>query len=286
MKATTSLRRFSKIVFVSTALFVCTSIGQNAAAQGTTGTMFSDLWWNPSESGWGVTVEHSESFMFLTFFVQKSDGSPYWVTASLNRTTPGNGITFPISYSGNVFETHGTYFGSPWNPANVANRMVGAATFTATSIGGVTLMYSVDGVPVTKSLVRQTLLPLNFRGTYLGGILYQTFNCNPSSLNGQTISEGGYLTITQNGSAILISSQGPTSGSCAFNGTYSQFGQIGQTGGTFVCADGTNGPFSLLAMQWTTVGFTGYLTGTANLAGQSCSITGEIGGITGNHFLP
>jgi len=57
-------------------LVVSLSVCGSCLAQ-SLGTAFSDLWWNPAESGWGVTVDHQQDVMFLTFFIYRSDGSPY-----------------------------------------------------------------------------------------------------------------------------------------------------------------------------------------------------------------
>ena len=55
-------------------LTICICANCNAQSLG---TAFSDLWWNPAESGWGVTVDHQQDVMFLMFFIYRSDGSPY-----------------------------------------------------------------------------------------------------------------------------------------------------------------------------------------------------------------
>jgi len=64
--------------------FVGLIMAASAGAQNL-GTLFSDLWWNPAESGWGVTVDHQQDVMFLTFFVYRADNSTYWVTATLQK---------------------------------------------------------------------------------------------------------------------------------------------------------------------------------------------------------
>ena len=68
------------------------------------GTAFSDLWWNPAESGWGVTVDHQQDVMFLTSFIYRRDGSPYWVTSVLSHPVDPSR---PFFFSGDVYETHG-----------------------------------------------------------------------------------------------------------------------------------------------------------------------------------
>ena len=139
-------------------LMVSLSVCGSCLAQ-SLGTTFTDLWWNPSESGWGVTVDHQQDVMFLTFFVYRSDGSPYWVTSLLTHPIDPSR---PFFFSGDVSETHGPSFGQPFDPSLVTNRKVGTATFNATQGNAATLTYSIDGVTVTKSIQRQTLRFFDF----------------------------------------------------------------------------------------------------------------------------
>ena len=263
-------------------VFVCLCLGSGGtAAQGTSGNWLSDLWWNPSQSGWGVTVDHQENVMFLTFFIQRADSSPYWVTAILYRTTPGTQTTVPVSYAGDVFETRGTYYGLPFNPSQTSTRRVGTATFNTSNGSSATLTYSIDGVVVQRSIERQTLSTINYRGTYLGGVLYETYNCSPPSLNGRVVSDGGILRISQSGSAITLSAVGQLA-NCTFTGQYSQRGVLGFTEGNFSCTDGTAGSFILSAMQWTVAGMSAILVGRS----QFCEFGGAIGGVTPDHANP
>ncbi len=44
---------------------------------------YTDIWYNPAESGWGMNVVQSDSFMFLTFFIYGSDNKPTWFTGQV-----------------------------------------------------------------------------------------------------------------------------------------------------------------------------------------------------------
>jgi len=85
-------------------------------------TDFTDIWFSPQESGWGVNVVQSDNFLFLTFFIYGADKQPTWYTASL--TWDG------ARYAGNVYHTSGTYWPNPWNVADhPAAQQVGTAKF-------------------------------------------------------------------------------------------------------------------------------------------------------------
>lgn len=256
-------------------------MGTSAIAQNL-GTTFSDLWWNPAESGWGVTVDHQQDVMFLTFFVYRADGSPYWVTATLQKVGFSGLATSPQVFTGDLNETHGPSFGVPFNSAPVTYRKVGTATFTAPNFIAATLQYSIDGVNVTKNIERQTLRFVNYTGQYLGGTVYTFSNCQNPANNNQTLADGGLLTIIQSGTSFQLTAQGQTL-SCVFNGTYSQKGKLGYVnGGNYSCADGTIGTFAMQGLEWTILGMSGAVTGQ----NQVCQFSGYFGGITGNHITP
>ena len=81
---------------------------------------YTDIWWNPAQSGWGVNLVQSDQFIFATFFIYGAAKQPTWVTANLVKDASG-------AFTGPVYLTTGTYYGSPWNPADVTAASVGTA---------------------------------------------------------------------------------------------------------------------------------------------------------------
>jgi hypothetical protein len=111
-------------------------------------TNYQDLWWNPSESGWGVNVTHQGNIIFATLFTYDANGQAKWfVLARGERSGPG-------AYSGTLYSTTGTAFdASSWTPSSTTP--VGTMAFSFPSGNSGTLSYSVNGVPVTKAIQRQ-----------------------------------------------------------------------------------------------------------------------------------
>jgi hypothetical protein len=262
---------------LSRALIMALTLSAGNAFAESVGTIWDDLWWNPNESGWGVTVKHQQDVMFLTFFVYRADRSAYWATTTLTRSGSG-GIRFPDTYTGDVYETQGPRFGAAFNPSDVTKRKVGTATFTGSTPYAATLQYSIDGQTVTKSIERQTLRTIDYSGDYFGGFFYTLYDCNPASNNGQLVTDSGLVTVVHSGSNMKITAQGQKT-TCTFTGGYSQHGSVGTTNGTFSCSDGTKGPFDLIAMTWSPFGMSGGVTG----ASQFCKFEGGLGGTTGAH---
>ncbi|MBL0143400.1 MAG: hypothetical protein IPP91_15135 [Betaproteobacteria bacterium] len=112
------------------------------------GINFTALWWNPSESGWGINVNHQGTILFATLFDYASDGRNMWLVASeLSRQLDG-------SYSGPLYRTTGPAFDrTPWT--SIGLSQVGTMTLRFPTAGTGSLSYSVDGIPVTKIIQKQ-----------------------------------------------------------------------------------------------------------------------------------
>jgi len=111
-------------------------------------TNYQDLWWNPSESGWGVNIAHQGDILFATLFTYGSDGKGMWLVMSDGART-GN-----ASYSGTLYRTTGPAFNaSPWTA--ISATPVGTMSFHFADGNTGTLTYTVNGVTVTKSIQRQ-----------------------------------------------------------------------------------------------------------------------------------
>lgn len=242
-----------------------------AAADMNLGSMFSDLWWRSpgaSEDGWGMTVDHQDQVMFITLYVYRADTSSYWAVATLNHVD-GSRYTF----TGDLYDAHGPWFGGPYSATPYVPRKVGTATFTAPDPLHATLSYTVDGTPVSKTLERQTLRNLDFSGTYLGAITFVTSSCANPLDNGDVTADSGPMTITQTGAGVTIAYIG-TEAACNFAGTYAQSGGVGSLPATVSCTGGIAGTFNLSNMQWSTAGMTATVSGRL----QNCDINGAVAG--------
>lgn len=112
-------------------------------------TNWQDLWWNSSESGWGLNLTQQGSTMFATLFTYDASGQPVWYVMS-GGTRSGTAAIF----TGGLYKTAGPVFNaSPWTPASAAQVGTMTLNFSAGTLG--TLTYSIDGVQVTKNISRQ-----------------------------------------------------------------------------------------------------------------------------------
>jgi len=113
-----------------------------------TATNYQDLWWNPSEPGWGVNVTHQGDIIFATLFDYDLTGKGAWyVLANGPKSAPG-------VYSGALYRVTGPAFNAnPWTPTTPSQ--VGQMTFNFSSGNAGTLTYTVNGIQVTKSIQRE-----------------------------------------------------------------------------------------------------------------------------------
>lgn len=145
-------------------------------------TSLSDLWWNASESGWGVTITHQREIVFLTFFVYDQAGRGQWYTAQ-GSYQGTNGLGAYV-FTGPVYSVVGPYFGNLFfNPAIVSARQVGTMTLISFT-NSATLTYSVDGVSVTKQITRQTFRNDDTSGAYTGAMKVTQSGCRAPYVNG------------------------------------------------------------------------------------------------------
>lgn len=129
----------------------------------------SDMWWNPSESGWGANLVQQADIMFLTLYVYGDDGKARWYTAPEMKLDPTVDTMYVLS--GQLYETIGPALGTPYDPSKVVARAVGGVQFTYVPLDVTgTLSFTVDGKSVNKTLRRFGFRNVIPDGTYHGAI--------------------------------------------------------------------------------------------------------------------
>lgn len=224
-------------------------------------TDFSDLWWNAAESGWGVNVAHQGDTLFLTFFVYGADGLPTWYSGSDTRFVGEAGGV--LTYAGQLHDTRGIL-----GAGSTSTRLVGTVTMAFDTINTATLTYTINGATTTKRVTRYTFRTNDLTGSYIGALVGTYSGC--SAGNGYQ-EEASPVNISHNGTSITI-----TSGSCVFQGAYSQSGRMGTIAGTSACGGGASGSFAAFEVEGTISGMTA--RAVANLGG-SCRWEGRLGGL-------
>jgi hypothetical protein len=258
---------------------------------------YTDIWYNPAQSGYGYNVVQSNDgiaapdgksrpFLFVTFFIFGSSGEPTWYTAELTW----NGTD---AFQGPVYKSRGTFFGSPWKPADSSATAAGTATFkpNATNDWQATLIYVVDGVgSATHPLERQTLTRNFTGGNYFGYQLgqYNGGGCNMSS-NPYYYTDRYWLTVTDDSNTggnvtfkfeylttDLATGRDVVSLTCTLAGKYEQHGlTLLVRNATYVCSDGTNARANMSEIRATPLGLEGRYTSTLT---SSCTESATFSG--------
>src|SRR5271169_1412306 len=238
---------------------------------------YTDIWYLPSESGWGVNLVQADNVIFATFFIYSQGNVPTWYTAIIYANADGSNFT------GNLYATTGTWFGAPWDPSKVVNTMVGTASFTPSSAYQGALSYSfTSGTPptVTKLIQRQVLTTIALGGNYIGGQsgAYSGGGCSFQGAYTDTFD----LTVMQpgDGTVAFNFSYLQSKISCTWSGTLVQSGQLYSIpSATYACSDGTNSTASMNQIKATAQGIEGIFSAPSGSQGSSsCSEAASFSG--------
>jgi len=211
------------VLVFCTSLCLCSFAARAAAS-------LEGLWWNPAESGWGITLTQQATTIFGTWFIYGADGKPYWVVATLARS----GVT-GATYTGQIYTTSGTPYATvPFNATETKGSIVGSATLTASDANHASLVYAINGQQVQKQIERETLAPVNVAGGYMGKTM-------GVGVFGEDDTD---FTVTITGNSIHIVRSAFFDGTCIFDGTEVQMGSRIAAQGSYRCSDFSDGTWT------------------------------------------
>ena len=242
----------------------------SASSHASLGTNFSDQWWKPDESGWGISVLQQHDTLFIEIFVYDQNGAPTWFSAAAFFQPQLGGTVF----TGDLYQTSGPWFGGFFNPNFVGQNKVGTIQFSAQSTDFATLTYTVNGRVITKPIQRQLWTYEDFTGSYYGGLVYDQSSCANPGNNGH-VEEFGSFQINHPVNNTFTLNLQSNFGNCAVTGNYSQLGHMGTVEGTYSCNYGISGTITLYELERTSAGMTGRFVSHNN----ACSVSGKLGGV-------
>lgn len=110
---------------------------------------YTDMWWNPQESGWGINVTHHPSGrLFASWFTYDASGAPLWFTLQ-----PGQ-WTSTTTYTGPIYRTTGPDFAAPFDPSRITVAAVGTGTFAFDGARSGTFSYTVGTTTGSRRIER------------------------------------------------------------------------------------------------------------------------------------
>ena len=118
------------------------------AATSATTVDYTDLWWNPDESGWGIALTQQTNTIFAAWYAYRGDGQPIWYVAS-NCVVSNNGC------SGDLYEvTGGSALTAIWDGSHKLVAKAGEVSFTFSDYDHGSMSYTVNGVAAVRSIMR------------------------------------------------------------------------------------------------------------------------------------
>ena len=110
---------------------------------------YTDLWWNPGESGWGISLTQQFGTIFAAWYTYDDNFKAVWYVVP---NCPVNGA----GCSGALYRVSG---GEPiftaWNGTNPA-VVVGNVTFAFSDVANGAMNYTINGVTSSRAITRQT----------------------------------------------------------------------------------------------------------------------------------
>jgi lysyl endopeptidase len=110
---------------------------------------FSDLWWNPAESGWGLSITQHDAMIFAAWYLYDDAGRPAWMVM------PGGQWTSATTFTGDLYRASGPDPRAAFDPARVVRERVGVGSLSFDAPDRALWSYQVNGVAGSKQLQRQ-----------------------------------------------------------------------------------------------------------------------------------
>jgi hypothetical protein len=236
-------------------------------------THYQDLWGNPDEPGWGITLTHQADTLFAALFIYDAANKPMWLLMSNGTKTGSN------TYTGDLYQTTGPAFNAAgYNVSQVTVSTVGSATFSFEDPYSGTFVYSVNGVTVSQRISRQTYANLPVGGSYHAVSLRGRSGCTDPSLNGNSYVFARDIELSVSGPILTYrysynDADGTVAGTCSASAPYTQYGSLLHFAAPFTCSNGTAGNLTMSDMKVAASGLLGKIVWEYNATNFNCVVT-------------
>ena len=116
---------------------------------------YQGMWWNPSESGWGVALAQQGNNLFASWFTYDEFGHPAWFVMPAGRVQGSAGKDF----NGTLYRVTGSPLSGTFDPARTDARVTGFMSFHFTDANSGTMEVTVNDARITKTITRQAFAP-------------------------------------------------------------------------------------------------------------------------------
>lgn len=113
---------------------------------------YTDMWWNPREPGWALSLNQLREKLFMVWVAYDDAGKAAWLVV------PGGGWSRDASnrlrFTGKIYRTQGTAWQLPFDPAATRLTQAGTASFTPLDASHGIFSYTIDGIGGSKMVER------------------------------------------------------------------------------------------------------------------------------------
>jgi hypothetical protein len=235
---------------------------------------YTDLWYNPQESGWGVNVVQQLETAFVTLFTYGPDGRPTWYYASDARVTAYGAGGLPL-FSGTLYRAEGPWHGAPFDAAKFKPVAVGTIDLELLGRSSMRVHSLIDGVRDTRQVVRQTWDQELLAGNFVGQFVLRLTTATGQLIGTRDFAADILVSFLQDEGFMRTELHG--GGTCEYRGPYQQSGKLLAFTGSFTCdsGDARSGTFELTEVEVSDHGFTGRMRTTSANVNQA----GRVGAV-------
>jgi hypothetical protein len=250
------------------------------------------LWYDPAESGWGLSISQQGDKLFAVLFVYDTANRPVWYVASDIDTSSGTVFTPLFTVSGKLYRTAGPWFGGVFDPHAVTVTEVGTLTlrFAQPTPQPLGVSYIIDGTTVEKIAQPQTFgtSASDLVGNFEGGL--QIMGRSSTACADPGLAPPASVAFKFQGTATGLGQfrflWGRVDTFCAASGSYTQKGQLGSLSGRVGCAAKGNTDISSvpapddpqLQLDNLVINEHGF-SGAATVQSGTCTYSGSFGGV-------
>ncbi len=194
-------------------------------------TDYTDVWWNPQRSGWGMNLVQQQNAAYVSLHDYKADGKSTWYVAPLARRTDG-------SFAGEVYRHASAPVSAPLTASHVSGTPIGTFVFTPVSPTQGKIAYTIDGQHDEQTVTRFVFVaePFEFHRTWNNYLTLWQTSCSgpgfggnpeaPSLFNGA--SSGSAPSFTREWDISITMGWVLGESGCSLSGTFIQDGRFGR----------------------------------------------------------
>ena len=113
---------------------------------------YTDMWWNPREPGWALTVDQLDEKLFMVWMTYDDAGNATWLVVPGGSWSKG--ADGRLRFGGTAYRTTGPAWKVPYDATAMSVKAAGSANFTPLDASHGIFSYTIDGTAGSKMVER------------------------------------------------------------------------------------------------------------------------------------